>query len=114
MVRYALSVLCALAALLASRAAPADELKLIMTTITRPNTPISDKYHEWAGRVNAQGKGVVQIDVRDGFTLASSTNYYDRLLNNVMQISFGSLNYLAGKFQLSQVMALPFLMNSAA
>jgi TRAP-type transport system periplasmic protein len=113
MMRYALSVLCALAALLASRAAPADELKLIMTTITRPDTPISQKYHEWADRVNAQGKGAVQIDVRDGFTLASSTNFYDRLLSDVMQISFGSLNYLAGKFKLSEVMALPFVMNSA-
>jgi TRAP-type transport system periplasmic protein len=113
MLRYALSIVCALAALLASRAAPADELKLIMTTITRPNTPISDKYHEWADRINAAGKGVVQIDVRDGFTLASSQNFYDRLTSDVMQISFGSLNYLAGKFKLSEVMALPFLMDSS-
>src|SRR6185437_4180773 len=50
---------------------------------------------------------------RDGFTLANSTNFYDRLLGDVMQITFGSLNYLAGKFQLSQVMALPFVMDSA-
>lgn len=62
--------------------------------------------------MSAAGQGAVHVDVRDGFTFASSTNYYDRLLNNVMQISFGSLNYLAGKFRLSQVMALPFLMNS--
>jgi TRAP-type C4-dicarboxylate transport system substrate-binding protein len=100
MLRYALSVVCAFAALLASRAASADELKLIMTTITRPSTPISDKYHEWADRINAKGRGVVQIDVRDGFTLASSQNFYDRLNSDVMQISFGSLNYLAGKFKL--------------
>jgi len=113
MLRYVLSLACAFAALLASRAAPADEMKLIMTTITRPSTPISDKYHEWADRINAKGKGVVQIDVRDGFTLASSQNFYDRLNSDVMQISFGSLNYLAGKFKLSEVMALPFLMNSA-
>ena len=113
MLRNALSALLGAGALLASSPAPADEMKLIMTTITRPNTPISEKYHEWADRVNAQGKGVVQIDVRDGFTLASSTNFYDRLLSDVMQISFGSLNYLAGKFKLSEVMALPFLMNSS-
>lgn len=114
MLRYALSVVCALAALLASRAAPADELKLIMTTIAQPTSPVGQQtYHEWADRINAQGKGVVQIDVRDGFALASSTNYYDRLLSDVMQISFGSLNYLAGKFKLSEVIALPFVMKSA-
>jgi len=114
MLRYALSAVCALAALLASRAAPADELKLIMTTIAQPTSPVGQQtYHEWADRINAQGKGVVQIDVRDGFALASSTNFYDRLLSDVMQISFGSLNYLAGKFKLSEVIALPFVMNSA-
>src|SRR6185437_16949653 len=97
MLRSALAIVGALAALLLSRAAPADELKLIMTTIAQPTSPVGQQtYHEWADRINAQGKGVVQIDVRDGFTLASSTNFYDRLLSDVMQISFGSLNYLAG------------------
>jgi TRAP-type C4-dicarboxylate transport system substrate-binding protein len=94
--------------------AGADETRLIFTTISPAGSTISDQvWHPWADRVNNAGKGAVRIDVRDGFALASSTNYYDRLLGNVMQISFGSLNYLAGKFQLSQVMALPFLMNSA-
>lgn len=113
MKRLSLLLGCAIAALVGARAAAADEIKLIMTTITQPNTPISQKYHEWADGINAQGKGVVQIDVRDGYALASSTNFYDRLLSDVMQISFGSLNYLAGKFKLSEVMALPFLMNSS-
>ncbi|HEX3972139.1 MAG TPA: hypothetical protein VHX19_12485, partial [Stellaceae bacterium] len=94
--------------------AGADETRLIFTTISPAGSTTSDQiWHPWANRVNEAGKGVVHIDVRDGFVLASSTNYYDRLLSNVMQISFGSLNYIAGKFQLSQVMALPFLMNSA-
>lgn len=114
MKRCSLMVGGIVAALLVSRVAAADEIKLIMTTIAQPNTPINQQtYHDWADRINAQGKGVVQIDVRDGFTLASSTNFYDRLLSNVMQISFGALNYLAGKFKLSEVMALPFVMGSA-
>ena len=110
-----LAILTTLAVALGFTApAGADETRLIFTTISLPGSTISDQvWHPWADRVNEAGKGVVRIDVRDGFTLASSTNYYDRLQSNVMQISFGSLNYLAGKFQLSQVMALPFLMNSA-
>ncbi len=103
-----------LAASLMSNAASADEMKLIMTTIAAPTSPVGQQtYHEWADRINAQGKGIVQIDVRDGTTLANSANFYDRLLTNVMQISFGSLNYLAGKFRLSEVFALPFLMDSS-
>jgi TRAP-type transport system periplasmic protein len=105
---------CMLGVCLGAQTAAADEMKLIMTTIAAPNSPIGQQtYHEWADRINAQGKGVVQIDVRDGFSLASSQNFYDRLLQDVMQISFGSLNYLAGKFKLSEVIALPFIMSSA-
>ncbi len=59
-----------------------------------------------------KAKASVSIDRRDGTVLANSTNFYDRLLSDVMQITFGSLNYLAGKFRLSEVMALPFLMDS--
>src|SRR6185437_7262148 len=102
------------AALLAATGTRAEETKLIMTTISSPASQVGqENYHGWANRVNEAGKGIVSIDVRDGFTLANSTNFYDRLLGDVMQITFGSLNYLAGKFQLSQVMALPFVMDSA-
>jgi TRAP-type C4-dicarboxylate transport system substrate-binding protein len=107
-------VLGIVATLFVAMAAYADETKLIMTTISSPNSQVGqENYHGWANRVNEAGKGVVQIDIRDGFTLANSTNFYDRLLSDVIQITFGSLNYLAGKFQLSQVMTLPFVMDSA-
>jgi TRAP-type C4-dicarboxylate transport system substrate-binding protein len=96
------------------RTASAEETRLIFTTISPAGSTVSEKlWHPWADRVNESGNGLVHVDVRDGFALANSTNYYDRLLSNVMQVSFGSLNYLAGKFRLSQVMALPFLMSSA-
>ena len=94
--------------------APAEEIKLIMTTITAPNTPTDQLiFHKWADQINQRGKGIIQIDVRDGFALANSTNFYDRLVSNVSQISWGSLNYVAGKFNLTEVMTLPFLLDSA-
>ena len=112
--RHFVGALATGAALLAGATARADEIKLIMTTISSPASQVGqENYHGWAARVNEAGKGVVSIDVRDGFALANSTNFYDRLLADVMQITFGSLNYIAGKFQLSQVMALPFVMDSA-
>jgi TRAP-type C4-dicarboxylate transport system substrate-binding protein len=104
-----------IAALLAGHTVQADETRLIMTTISSPNSQVGQiNYHGWAERVNAAGKGIVSVDVRDGFALANSINFYDRLLSDVMQVSFGSLNYIAGKFQLSQVMTLPFVMDDAA
>ena len=95
-------------------AAQSDEIKLIMTTISAPNSASNAMiYHDWADRVNARGKGIIQIDVRDGFTLANSSNFYDRILTDVVQVSYGSLNYIAGKFQLTEVMTLPFLLDLA-
>jgi len=84
-----------------------------MTTIALPNTPTSQIYHDWADRINESGKGLINIDVRDGMSIVNSTNFYDRLMADVMQISFGSLNNLAGKFRLSQVMSLPFIFDSS-
>src|ERR1700744_1667740 len=98
-----------LAGFIACRTAAADEMSLIFTDIALPNTPAAGMYHEWADKVNAAGKGVVHLDIRDGFTLVNSSNFYDRLLNDVVQITFGSTNYLGGQFRLSQVMSLPFL-----
>jgi TRAP-type transport system periplasmic protein len=109
-----LALILGIATLLAGQAARADETKLIMTSISSPTSQVGQiTYHGFADRVNAAGAGIVHIDLRDGNVLANSNNFYDRLLSDVMQISFGSLNYLAGKFKLSQVMDLPFVMDSA-
>lgn len=95
------------------RGAAADETKLIMTTISLPDTPAAAMLHEWADKVNAAGQGIVHLDVRDGFTLVNSANWYDRLQSDVVQVTFGSANYVAGTFRLSQVIVLPFLFESA-
>jgi TRAP-type C4-dicarboxylate transport system substrate-binding protein len=92
--------------------AKAEEVHLLTTSIALPNTPASQMMHEWADRINAAGKGAINIDVRDGFALVNSRNFYERLTGDVIQISFGSLNYEVGKFPLCQVMGLPFVFDS--
>lgn len=112
MSKIALATALVVAVLIACNA-KADELKLIMTTISLPNTPAAAMYHEWADKVNDAGYGIVHIDVRDGFTLVNSSNYFDRLTNDVVQITFGSPNYLGGQFPLSHVMVLPFIFDTS-
>ena len=114
MYRYRLIACVALALLASSPLASADVTKLLFTTITPPGSGISrGTYQPWVEKINQDGKGVVDIDMRDGFALVQSTNFYDRLRDNVVQISFGSMNYVAGKFKLSLFAALPFLIDSA-
>jgi TRAP-type C4-dicarboxylate transport system substrate-binding protein len=69
--------------------------------------------HPWAKRINEQGKGVLAIDVRDGPTLANFNNYYDRVISNTVQISWGIQSYIAGKFAASLAPGLPFTSDKA-
>ena len=63
----------------------------------------------WAARINAEGKGIVRIDVSHGTTLADHSNFYSRVLNDVIQIGWGLQGTIGGKFPLTEVVSLPFL-----
>jgi TRAP-type C4-dicarboxylate transport system substrate-binding protein len=96
-------------ALLAMPAA-ADEVPLKFTTLGPEsfsgNTQV---LVPWANKINSEAKGVIKIEPIYGFAVANHGNYYDRLLNDVVQISFGTTSSVAGKFKKTNVVGLPFL-----
>lgn len=93
----------------------AEEVKLIFATVNPAGSLMNrEAFLPWAARVNEAGKGVVQIDVREGPTLANYGNVYNRVLDDVIQIGWGLPDIIAGKFPLSQVAGLPFLTDSSA
>jgi TRAP-type C4-dicarboxylate transport system substrate-binding protein len=99
------------AALVAALNAPAgaQEARLIFATVSPPAFPINVQvHHPWAKRVNDAGAGVIQLDVRDGPTVANQLNFYDRVVNDVVQVSWGLQGILGGKFPLTEVAAIPF------
>jgi TRAP-type C4-dicarboxylate transport system substrate-binding protein len=103
------------AALLAliSGVASAQEVTLTLATLDPPPTPLNtQELHPWADRVNAQGKGVVQIVVRDGSEIANQQNIYDRVMSDVVQIGRGTQSFIGGKFPLTEVVALPFVVEN--
>lgn len=89
--------------------ASGKEVKLIFATLTPPygHTDV-DIFHPWTKRINELGKGVVHIDVRDGFSIANRSNFYSRVLENVVQIAFGPQGSVSGMFPRSSVVELPF------
>ncbi len=104
-----------MAALLAAGATRAEERVLMFATTNAPSTRLNIQFlHPWAEAINQDGKGVIQIDVRDGTAIASVANYYDRVTTGVVQISWGLLSTVAGKFQRVDVATLPFMAKSAA
>ena len=103
---------CVLAAALGLgiAAAHAQESTLILATINPPNADTVTRYFQpWADRINAQGKGVLRIDVRSDAILANSGNFYDRVMSDVVQITWGTQSLVGGKFPLSDLVSLPFL-----
>jgi TRAP-type C4-dicarboxylate transport system substrate-binding protein len=104
----------AFAAALVTTAASAEEITLRFATTSVPTAFVTREfYHPWADKISAEGKGVVQLDVRDGPSIASIFNSYPRVMNDVVHISFVLHNYVSGKFPYSEVAALPFVAESS-
>jgi TRAP-type C4-dicarboxylate transport system substrate-binding protein len=98
----------ALAACLAS-AARAEETTLIFATDGPTGTHVAVRvFHPWAEHINEVGKGVLHLDVRDGMSIVNPTNFYTRVLDDVVQIAWGGFANLPGTFQLAAFAALPF------
>ena len=70
-------------------------------------TDVPNFYRLWAERVTNDSKGALTIDLREGMAIAVSTNMYDRVMTDVIQIGFVLFNYVEGKFPLTEVAALP-------
>ena len=105
----ALPSLVLAAVITACGAARAEEVTLLFGTSTPPSTHISLRvFHPWADAINAQGRGVIKIDIRDGMTIANPSNFYTRVMEDVIQIGWGSHNSVPGAFPLSGFSNLPF------
>lgn len=102
----------ALAAVLAAPTAMAQDT-LVFAAGTPPQGPIHETLVEWVAAINDAGKGVIEIDFREGFTMANPQNFYDRVKDGVVDISWGTLTAVAGRFPLSSVVELPWLTDDA-
>lgn len=105
--------LASAAAIATTFAAQAQE-SLIFATASPPQGPISTVIFEgWAERINTDGAGIVEIDVRHGFTMANPGNFYDRVKDGVVPISWGIMTTIGGRFPLTSVVELPYLTDDA-
>jgi TRAP-type transport system periplasmic protein len=92
----------------------AQETTLIFATTNPPQVHLNQRmHHPWAARISEKGKGVVKVDVRDGPTVANHLNFYQRTLDDVIQISWGLPGYVTGKFPLTSVAELPYVADKA-
>ena len=99
-------------AVLASPAAAQETL--LFSTLSAGTTPTNVEVHEpWTNKVNAAAKGAIVIEQRHGPILANLRNVYDRVLNDVIQIGWGLQYLVTNKFGLTEIGALPFVVEPA-
>jgi len=90
------------------------EETLIMSTLNAPQAPINSMFFDdWAAAINEAGAGEVSIDLRHGQTIASHTNFADRLDANVTQVTWGMSIFAANQFPKTLVSTLPFLVENS-
>src|SRR5215469_1578861 len=109
------SLLVALGFLAAlAQSAAADPTVLRFTPLAQSGTAGYDQFYKpWAGKVSAVAPDALRIDIREGTSIANITNVYERVKSDVTHIGFTLFNYVAGKFPLAEVGALPFVAENA-
>jgi TRAP-type C4-dicarboxylate transport system substrate-binding protein len=100
--------LLAVASLWLPDSAYGQEKLIFATDNSNTSTAAVRVFHPWADKINADGKGIVDIDVRDGFALVNHTNVYARVLDDVVQISSILFGFVGGKFPQTEFASLPF------
>jgi TRAP-type C4-dicarboxylate transport system substrate-binding protein len=113
--RYLKHVAALLGLGLAAASAPASaqtiELKL---SHWGPPTHVNQKvFLPWADMVAKKSNGKLKVTVFPGGVLGKPADHWDMGQNGVVDISWGTHNYTAGRFLLTSAMDLPFLINSA-
>ena len=99
-----------IAAMLASLpAAFAQETRLLFSSISPAKSDNSQFFAQWAQRIADQSNGAVKVDIRDGNSLATFSNVYDRVRDDVIQIGWAIHQVIGGRFPLSEVAGVPFL-----
>ncbi len=104
-----IAALVATSVLMAGQPAAAEKTRLFFTSLSPAGSNNTKFFTEWANRANAAANGTIDVVIKDGLALANFGNVYDRVLDDVVQIGWGQQSFIRGRFPLSEVVGLPFL-----
>jgi TRAP-type C4-dicarboxylate transport system substrate-binding protein len=105
------AVLCLALVFVAVATAPAtaDEATPNIATTTPGDYVIAAKVvAPWAERINAAGAGILHINLRNGTTIATAANVFDRVTADVVQMGVGIPGLIGGRFPLTDMVACRF------
>lgn len=109
------SVLAGLSLALGLSGAAAAEVVLTFATVSPAGLPLNERFlHPWAAAINEDGKGIIRLDVRDGYALANPGNAPNRVLEGVIDIAYTIQTAIGGQFPRTEVVSQPMLSDKSA
>ena len=91
---------------------PAEAQQALTMFWPGPLTAPDEKvFKDWAGKVTADSKGTLAVDLKSNSPLANFGNIVDRVENNVVQVGIALTSALPGRFELTNVVSVPFTMD---
>lgn len=110
--RHLIAALLCGASLTASTAAFAETL-LFGTSNAEQHPIVTKVLKPWADAVNAESGGAVTIEMRHGPTMVNHENYYDRVMDDVVQVVWGMTVFDPGRFPRMLVSTLPLMVDNS-
>ena len=108
--KFKLFVLAAIFAMASFRSANAQQQLTMFWP--GPLTPPDEKvFKDWSTKVTVDSKGAIAVDLKNNSPLANFGNIVDRVENNVVQIGIALTSALPGRFELTNVVSVPFTMD---
>lgn len=113
MKRHLLAALMASSALIAAAGAQAQEVLAFGTSNPDQHPLVTRIFTPWVEAINADSPDVLEVEFRHGSTIVSANNFYDRVMDDVVQIVWGMTPFDPGRFPRAGVAAMPFIVPSS-
>jgi len=107
--RMVLTLSMAAAVISLSMAVAEAQTRLIFASESPAGTPNSVFYSSVAKKITDDSQGTLNVELRDGETLANVANAYDRVSDDVIQIGWLLHSLVGNRFPRSEVSGLPFI-----
>jgi len=107
-----IKALAAALTICSATSAAAQQTLTFASTLPEKNPLVVQVFEPWVKETNEKAKGLFEINLLNGPTIASHSNVYERVNIGIVDMGWGLLGSVGVPFPRSHVAALPFLVDN--